>query len=175
MGLAYRMRQFWMRLEADPASIDWPTVDAALDEKARELYRELSVGDQLHGLCVLSLLRASGEGPVSSALAQAALLHDVGKAHSGLNLARRSLIVLLRAVWPQALRWLGRPCADDSWRRAFHIHVHHAQIGADRCAEANLDADLVALVHHHESHAPHSLRPELVGLLSRLQSADDQC
>ena len=66
------------RLGARRAAIDWALVHSVLPEPACSLFAELSPGDQLHSLCVLHMLRQN-ERTVTTDLAQAALLHDIGK------------------------------------------------------------------------------------------------
>ena len=169
---AYRIGQFGRRLWPRVSPADRATAAAVLTPAGMGLFLALSAGDQRHALCVLRQLRA--EEPVEDALAQAALLHDAGKAGGGLTLPVRAAVVLLGATAP-GRRWLERLGSPLSrWRRPFYVHGQHASIGADRCRAAGLDEITVALVRLHDTpprQAPESLRP----LLIRLQAADDRC
>ena len=93
------------------------------------------------------LLRGEGHG--DGALAQAALLHDVGKAGAGLTLVHRSLAVILERLAPGLLRRLARPAAGG-WRYPFYAHLYHAEIGARRAEAAGCDPLVVALIRHHD-------------------------
>ncbi len=161
------------RLGARRAAIDWALVHSVLPEPACSLFAELSPGDQLHSLCVLHMLRQN-ERTVTTDLAQAALLHDIGKAGSGLTLLHRTMIVLARAVYP---RWLGVLASSDpaSWRYPFHVHNHHAERGARRCMQVGCSPLTIWLVRHHEGLPPGAIEPAWREALVALQCADDVC
>lgn len=146
-----------------------------LTPEGYRLFRTMGWGDRAHGLYVLTLLERE-EGPVPPEVAAAALLHDVGKARSGLTLAHRALVVTLRAISPARLERLGAP-DGPRWLRPFYIQRHHAEIGAEQCAQAGCASLTVALVRWHDTAAP----PSLVGnglftrWISALQRADARC
>jgi len=147
VGWRYRVGQFLGRLGARPTDEDLRLASEVLPPKALALFRTMAPGDQRHSLRVLRRLR--GEGHCGPILEQAALLHDVGKAGAGLTLAHRSLTVILERVAPAFLQRLAGP-APRGWRRPFHAHLHHAEIGAARVAEAGCDPLVVALVRYHD-------------------------
>ncbi len=173
MRVGYRLRQFWRRLWARDAAGAREVAWQVLSPAAYALFCALDPGDQLHAWDVWRLLQR--EGQPSPALAQAALLHDVGKAGAGLTLAHRAVIVLLRKVHPAALQWLARP-QPGTWRYPFYVQLHHAELGAAACAQAGCSPATVALVRHHEDHAPDVLSgtPWREDLLA-LQAADEAC
>ncbi len=146
-----------------------------LSPQAYRLFRTMGWGDRAHGLYVLDLLERD-EGAVPPEVAAAALLHDVGKAKSGLTLAHRALVVSLRALAPERLERLGAS-EGVRWQRPFYIQRHHAEIGAQRCALAGCAPLTVALVRWHDTPMPpRALEDEsLVRWLSALQKADARC
>jgi len=168
----YRVWQFVTRLCVRRSAIDWALVRNVLPGLALSWFDALSLGDQLHSLCVLRALRQQGD--ITADLEQAALLHDVGKAGGGLTLAHRAVIVLLRALHPV---WLDMLTTNDptSWRYPFYIHRHHAELGARRCAEAGCSSLTVWLVRHHEGPLPDSVEPTWSEALAVLRRADDIC
>ena len=170
MRWRYRAGQFLRRLRARPTAEDLRTAREVLPRGALGLFSAMPPGDQLHGLAVLHLLCA--RGPCGPALAQAALLHDVGKAGFGLTLAHRSLAVVLERWGPGLLRRIA--ATPSGWRRPFHAHLHHAEIGARRAAEAGCDALAVALIRYHDAPDgwPGAARDELAAL-DALQQADE--
>jgi hypothetical protein len=172
MRWAYRVRQFWMHLNARRRPVDDAPARAVLQGPAMALFASMPKDDQIHGLCVLATLRS--EGPCPPELAAAALLHDVGKAEANLHLAARTLIVLVRAVRPSWLTALARqPWAP--WRRQLQAQLAHAERGAELCACAGCAPLTVALVRHHEQPEPVAMDAEQRGWLHRLQQADDRC
>lgn len=173
MRWRYRIGQFVTRLRARPDAVDHAAARAVLSEAAYRLFCEMPLGDQLHGLCVLRILRRAG--CVAPHLEQAALLHDVGKAAGRISLPYRVAIVLLRGAAGRLPAWLGSPDAR-SWRYPFYVQNHHAELGAARCERAGCVSQVVALVRHHEM-GPSAAwdDPTLRRALLALQEADEQC
>lgn len=167
---AYRLRQGLVRLVVAlrPSLLDETPARAHLSPQGWELFRRMAPGDRAHGLCVLASLRERGEPPAW--LAEAALLHDVGKLGSGLTLAHRAAIVLLG---PLAARLGSRP--GSGWRRPFYAQRKHADRGAELCAQAGCDPRCVALVRWHESPTASLPDASLREALAALQAADDRC
>lgn len=145
--VAYRLKQVWHHLYIAPRAIDLQMVKEALPEAAIPLFCRMPRGDQAHACCVLVALRRSG--PISADLAQAALLHDVGKAGARLSLPYRTIIVILRWLAPGALRKLGL-VGNPAWRRPFFIQRQHAAIGAHLCESAGCSPRVVQLVRYHD-------------------------
>jgi hypothetical protein len=87
---------------------------------------------------------------MASALAQAALLHDVGKVGGRIQLGNRAATVLLNALRPGLLHRLALN-EPDSWRYPFYVLLHHAERGADLAARAGTDAVAVALIREHHT------------------------
>lgn len=172
MKLRYRVGQFFGRLRARPSPADLEAVRGLLADGEHALFCGMPAGDRLHGLCVWRSLEWPGEPP--AALARAALLHDVGKTGAGLTLVHRSALVVAEALAPRLLRRVGRE-PGGVWRRPLHAYVHHATIGAERCAAVGSDGDTVALVRYHDAREVPALRPELQEMLRALRRADGRC
>ncbi|MHB1296803.1 MAG: hypothetical protein ACYC4R_17645 [Anaerolineae bacterium] len=169
----YRVSQFIRRAIARPSAVDWVTVRRTLPDDALAPFARMSPGDQLHALQVLATLHRMG--PVAPALAQAALLHDVGKSAARLTLWHRTIIVLLG--WAHA-PWLTRLASPDpsSPRYPYDVHCRHAELGAQLCAQAGCSNEVVALVRHHgEPGLPESYGPQMAQWHAALVRADDLC
>jgi len=169
--IGYRVRQFVERLR-----FQQPVEEAALglylNPAQVRLFWSMPVWEQQHALKVWLTLQQAGH--TEAALAQAALLHDVGKTKAHVGLAPRVVKVLLQAV-QSAL--LPRLAADKPghWRYPFFILLHHAVYGAEMAAQADTDALALQLIRWHET-APGESGLDLVGqaLLSALQAADNE-
>ncbi|MFO7698885.1 MAG: hypothetical protein R6X16_17260 [Anaerolineae bacterium] len=168
----YRIWQGLTRLRADlrPHAIDLEPARRQLSGEAWGLFGALSSGDQEHAIGVFRLIQQQSGG--SDALADAALLHDVGKLGAGLNLGWRALIVILGA-----LGLVERAASRDpnSWRHPLYLHLHHAERGAEMCANAGCSPEVVALVRWHDA-TPGSIPDETIRIdLAILRAADDAC
>jgi len=112
------------------------------------LFEAMEPQDQRHCLDVFYDLRESH--PDDENLLAAALLHDVGKANAGLGTLQRSIIVLLRAVYPRVIDAIASP-NTASWRYPFWVHRHHGEIGADLLAQAGARDRVVELARRHQN------------------------
>jgi hypothetical protein len=163
------------------------------------LFRRMFVAEQAHAVAVLHTLQEHGctllapsrgssqfdrttEGAARPervlhtevALAQAALLHDVGKIGGRIRLWHRVATVLLQALCPE---FLGRLALDEphSWRYPFFVQLHHAERGAELSAEVGTDGLAVALIRaHHTAPERSGLDAPSQVLLSALRWADEQ-
>lgn len=162
----YRVRQFFAAVTAGHLSeADQGLVERYLSPAQQRLFERMPANDQQHAIAVAhTLLDRGWDG---AEIVQAALLHDIGKADSGLRLVYRVAIVLLRAAWPAGLKWLA--AADAGWRRPFHVHLHHPEIGARLAAEAGSASRVVELILLHQS--PAASQGEM-NELTALQAAD---
>lgn len=174
----YRIWQFFMRLGAYLTPEDTRSARGVLHAAAWELFVAMPRGDRWHALCVYR--RLCKRGGISRDLAQAALLHDVGKASARLTLVHRALIVLLGRMAPDALERLSA-AGECGWRHPFHVHRHHDELGAALCEGAGCSARTVHLVRHHEraAHCPDEAASTMPSTqdeeLDALREADDLC
>lgn len=187
--ILYRVRQFAAHVATCLGFGDRRALLEAAGEilsgQALCLFCRLGVGDQAHALCVLQALRreaaATGE-TLSPHLAQAALLHDVGKASARMMVWHRVLVVLLGVLCPPCLAWLAQPgkaSRPHSWRHPFYVACRHAELGALLCEAAGLPDEVVWLVRHHEGDIPEeeddAVPASLAHHLAALRRADDGC
>lgn len=175
MNWRYRLAQGLRRIEAQiaPSRVDDDVARTSLPTAAYRLFQEMPAGDRAHTLCVLSRLRDQ-TSPVDEVLTQAALLHDVGKACAAISLFHRSIIVMLERTDHQKLEAMAQ--ADPSKPGyPYYVHLHHAEMGARKCAQAGCSPAVVTLVRYHESDPSDLEDPELRQALIRLQKADDAC
>ncbi len=146
-----RVGQFWRHASARVTPQERESAERLLGPLA-PLFLELPVNDQRHGLDVLeTVTRRTGQP--SRLLAQAALLHDLGKGGAHFSVVDRSLTVLLQAVSPRTLRALLR--SRPTFARRYAIYVDHTRIGAERLRAAGA-AELADIVAEHHAAAPAS-------------------
>jgi putative nucleotidyltransferase with HDIG domain len=163
-GAAYRVGQAREMLSARMTPADHEEAMEHLDPELRRLFLGMSVRDQRHSLRVLHRLQAADPNLPRrrpSLLAQAALLHDVGKAETPLGIPGRSLVVLAGATGTlgllQRVPRLGLRVAR---------YLRHPEIGARMLIDAGAPGALAEIVAEHQARAPR--HPET----RRLQAAD---
>lgn len=146
-AVVYRVRQFFGALTAGALNQrDRALVRQSLSPAQRALFERMSPNDQQHAVAVVRTLIDAGWSDAE--LIQAALLHDAGKAAADIGLSYRVAVVLLRAFWPAGLNRLA--ATESGWRRPFHVHQRHPEIGAQLAAEAGSSGRVVELIRHHQ-------------------------
>ena len=141
---------------------------------AREFaaFQQMARAEQLHSLEVLRDILAQDEA-APSALAVAALLHDVGKSRCHLALWQKTASVLVKAFWPGLAVRLGRGESIHFWRAPFTLHEHHPKWSGDILRACGSDCAAIWLAEHHQEKAEKHRAHRHYGLLKRLQAADE--
>lgn len=121
--MLYRIKQFFSGVTAKIDSNDRAFVEAYLNETEINLFYSLPIYEQAHSIRVArEVLRESLENQMYDILlVKAALLHDIGKLGSGLNLITKSILVLLEKAFPNLLRRF-------SGINMINAYYHHAEI-----------------------------------------------
>lgn len=171
MTAVYRIRQGVRALFAFAQPVDYALATEYLTPSLLALFTQMRRGEQLHSLNVLRAVLSHGQTP--SAVAVAALLHDVGKTRYPLTLWQRTTAVLVRAFLPPIFRRLSEGDPRPFWRRAFVVYVHHPVWSGELIGQAGGSADAVWLATHHADDAEQWQEHTLYLLLKRLQMADD--
>ncbi len=167
----YRVRQFLTALGLLQVPVAEAPLTDYLNAAQMELFQSMTVAEQKHAVAVLRTLQQAGH--CEKMLAQAALLHDVGKAGGRIKLWHRVVTVLLQATCPMFLLRLAvdNPC---SWRYPFFVQLYHAERGAEMAAKAGTPPIAVALIRwHHALPSESALDTREKALLAALRAADE--
>ena len=120
--MLYRLKQFLHALFPKISEDDLLFVDCILDPKEVELFKKLPVHEQQHSIAVgKDCMKFNG----SEELLKAALLHDIGKIESNLNIINKSVVVLLSPFRMHKKRM------PRFIREAFYYKECHPFIGAN--------------------------------------------
>ena len=114
----------------------------ALPPDAARLFATMPVADRRHALDVSRRLLAAGHSDPD--VLCAALLHDAAKGNR-MRLWHRVAGVLLEALAPRLLRRLASP-EPGSWRHAFHLYLHHAELSAEMAVAAGCGPRTAAFI-----------------------------
>ncbi|MFN8378451.1 MAG: HD domain-containing protein [Anaerolineae bacterium] len=164
-----RLRQGTRTLSAFARPLDVSRAAAVLTPAELSLFQRMRRSEQLHSLNVM----ASAHADDSITLAQAALLHDVGKIRYPIRLWQRMMPVFVGALSKPLLRRLSNRDPRPAWSRGFVVSAHHPEWSAELVSDAGASNDVVWLVRHHaEDPACWEFHP-LYPLLVRLKRADD--
>ena len=166
----YRVGQGLRALFTHLSPVDDAPAERLLSPALYALYRRMRRSERQHSLRVLRDLRAVGHSDPD--LLAAALLHDVGKSRAPFGVPAKTLVVLVRAVAPQAYRrWGSGPACG--WRRPFAVSVQHPAWGAEMVAAAGGSPRTVELIARHQDTLDAPPQTEMDHLLLALQAVDD--
>jgi hypothetical protein len=171
MTAVYRIRQGVRALFAFARPLDHTLAAEHLSPSLLTLFQQMRRGEQLHSLNVLRAVLLEEHTP--SALATAALLHDVGKICCPLAVWQKTTAVLVRAFAPSLFQRLSSGDPKRFWQRPFVVYVHHPTWSAELITQAGGSTDAAWLAAHHADDAEHWREHPLYPLLKRLQTADD--
>ncbi len=151
----YRVGQFLKAFRRPDAAALRAVAAEHLSAKQLALFDALSPYDQQHAVEVLERLRQ--EGGMEADLAQAALLHDAGKAFARTRLWHRVAHVL----------------APERDSRLLRAYARHAEIGAELAEQAGTSPVAVALIREHHRKVRGAPRTPFEAMLAALQKADE--
>jgi hypothetical protein len=135
------IRRFFSFVTAEPLTPhEQQQVRDVLDPGLARIFFDQRFEDQRHALTVQHRVGRSGS------LAQAALLHDVGKTESDLGAVSRSIATLWNGV--------GLP-TTGAWRS----YLDHATIGADILHDLEANHLVVAFTRFHPGPPPNGIDP----------------
>ncbi len=145
---AHLVRRFVGYLTARPLDAsERDEVAGLLTSELAELFFEMQHQDQRHAV---EVYRRVG----SEELAQAALLHDVGKSISGIGPINRSLATIAGAL-------------HLPLRASWHLYLDHGEIGADLLDQAGADHLTVSFARNHPGPVPQGIDAEAWDRLTR--------
>lgn len=113
----YRVKQFVWGITAKLSKEDINFIDSNLSKEEKNLFFLLPVYEQVHSVRVAQrvLKECKSKNLQDKMLIKAALLHDIGKINSGLNLITKSILVLADKMMPNLTRKLKRISFVDAY------------------------------------------------------------
>ncbi len=172
MRVSYRLRQGLQDLFAFCHSIDMDQVQRVLTPAQVSLFTRMTHAEQLHSLNVLRTVLEQAENTPHD-LQVAALLHDVGKSRCPLNVAERSLAVVLHYLSPSVEARLSKAQHLNRWCAPFVVRRQHPRWSAEMLRAVGTNDRAVWLVEHHADPLAQWRDHPFAPLLARLQAADD--
>jgi predicted HD phosphohydrolase len=139
----YRVRQFIWGITARLTDEEINFINNYLNKPEKSLFFSLPVYDQVHSVRVAkrALEESLNREMYDVMLIKAALLHDIGKINSGLNLITKSILVLADKMMPTLTRRL----KGISFVNAYY---NHPEIAMDYLAKEDRYIKYLVKNHH---------------------------
>lgn len=153
--MIYRVKQFFQGLSAHIKEGDRCFIAKYLNQEEQALFYQLRRNEQYHSLKVA--YGCFGAKPKNRRLIRAALLHDIGKLGSNLNLINKSLVVLAEGVRLKSER------LPKFLQRAMYYKKQHPDLGCRLLQPYKLDAYEYLLIKNH--HLPSAEEPPGIRVL----------
>ncbi|MHC6178277.1 HD domain-containing protein [Clostridium sp. JNZ X4-2] len=144
----YRIKQFYWALTAKISKDDVNFTNYILNIKELKLFNKLSVQEQKHSVKVAydvqNICNNKYERVNTNLLLKAALLHDIGKIYSRLNIIDKSIMVLGDKFSRGRLK-------KFSNNKKINIYYNHAILGKELLRKIETDDRLLYLVENHHN------------------------
>jgi putative nucleotidyltransferase with HDIG domain len=143
----YRVKQFFWSLTAKIDDKDNRFIDKYLNSYEKQLFRSLAIYEQKHCIKVAKdvLKECESRNIKNEFLVKAALLHDIGKIYKKLNLAEKSIVVILDSISKGRLRRLKDIKKID-------VYYNHAEKGYNILKnEGSYEEEFLYLIKNHHN------------------------
>lgn len=139
----YRIKQFLMGITAKTTIEDINFVKSYLNDKERELFFKLQIHEQVHSIKVArDVINISVKNNLYDIIIiKAALLHDIGKINSSLNIINKSIIILMDKFIPKITKKL-------MIIKPIYAYYNHPYIGSKYLYFENEDIQYLVKNHH---------------------------
>ncbi|MEY8764555.1 MULTISPECIES: HD domain-containing protein [Clostridium] len=148
MTLFYRVKQFYWALTAELNDSDKNFIKVNLNENEFRLFNKLSLQERKHSVKVAydvqKICNDKFKNIDVSLLLKAALLHDVGKVYTKLNILDKSLLVLGDKISKGRLK---KFCNI----KKIKVYYYHPKLGKELLENIEKNNELLYLVENHHN------------------------
>jgi putative nucleotidyltransferase with HDIG domain len=172
--IIYRLKQFYFGMFSRYTKADEAFARSYLKIEEMSLFNQLPGFEKKHAVVVAKkMLEASRQHKEldERKLVKLGLLHDIGKIREKNSVLTKSILVIIRYLFPgvyDGLAEMGR--TNPRWRR-YYIHKHHGEVGAEILAKIGETSEILSILKKHDPRIE-PFGPEDPVELKILQDAD---
>ncbi|MCU0641088.1 MAG: HD domain-containing protein [Candidatus Margulisbacteria bacterium] len=128
-------------------------VSSYLNSEEVALFNQLPTFEKKHSVIVAKkMLELALYNPELDPrkLAKLGLLHDIGKVLERSGIVTKSILVIVRFLFPWLYNWLAELGVRNRLFRAFFIHRHHGLVGAQLLAKIGVSSEFLMMIKKHD-------------------------
>ena len=151
--ISYRLKQFYFGMFSKYTKTDAVFARSFLSSEELALFNQLPGFEKKHSVIVAKKMRELAlYNPEldQRKLVRLGLLHDIGKVIEHNSVVTKSILVIIRFLFPGLFNRLADSGREHPLYRRFFIHKHHGEAGAAILAKLGVSAEIVAMVRKHD-------------------------
>lgn len=173
-SLNYRLKQFYFGMFSVYDSADDAFARGYLQSEELALFNQLPGFEKKHAVVVArKMLDLAIYNPEldQQKLVKLGLLHDIGKVAERNSVLSKSLLVILRYLFPGLYDRLAERGKTNKLFRRFYIHKHHGAVGAEMLSKIGVSGEFLSIIKKHDPRVEPVLQDDPIELRI-LQQAD---
>ena len=151
--ILYRFKQFYFGMFSAYTRADEAFARSFLGSSEFALFNQLPGFEKRHAVVVARrMLDLAFYNPEldQRKLVRLGLLHDIGKVAERNSVVTKSMLVIIRFLFPGFYDWLANRGKDDPRFRRFYIHKHHGAVGAELLAKIGVSGEFLSIIKKHD-------------------------
>lgn len=144
----YRLQQFYFGMFSVYTKADEAFARSYLSSQEFALFNQLPPFEKKHAAVVAhKMLDLALYNPEldQRKLVKLGLLHDIGKVAERNSVFTKSMLVIIRFLFPVFFDWL----AEKGVRR-FYVHKHHGAVGAELLQKIGVSSEFLSIIKKHD-------------------------
>ena len=154
--LAYRLRQFYSAIFSRYTKTDEVFAKSYLTLEESALFNQLPYFEKRHSVIVArKMMELSFYNPEldQRKLVRLGLLHDIGKVVERNSIFSKSVMVIIRFLFPALYELLAKAGEKQRLFYRFYVHKHHGAIGAELLEKLGVSAEILSVIKKHDPRA----------------------
>ncbi|MFH1347294.1 MAG: HDIG domain-containing metalloprotein [Candidatus Margulisiibacteriota bacterium] len=151
--IIYRLKQFYFGMFSRYTKADEIFARGYLNIEEMSLFNQLPGFEKRHAVVVArKMFDAAHNNPEldQRKLVKLGLLHDIGKIAERNSVVTKSILVIIRFLFPGLYDRLAEMGKDNPRFRRYYIHKHHGAVGAELLAKIGETSEILSIIAKHD-------------------------
>jgi len=151
--IIYRLKQFWFGMFSKYTKADRAFAQKYLNIEEMALFNQLPGFEKKHAVVVAKKMQNAAHARREldeRKLVRLGLLHDIGKVMEHNSILTKSILVIIRFLFPRTYGRLADAGKDNPRFRRYYIHKHHGAVGAQILAKIGETSEILSIIAKHD-------------------------